>query len=99
MRDPPSDCANDSEDNDQSPSGINTISRHYSQHNLYYPVHVGSGPPTWQEELHKLNIKAFEAASGPTVDIPDSPEDVFQLFFDESLQSKESNKYARQVMG
>ena len=36
------------------------------------------------------------------MDIPDSPEDVFQLFSDESLQSdivKESNKYARQVMG
>ena len=36
------------------------------------------------------------------MDIPDAPEDVFQLFFDESLQSdivQESNKYARQVMG
>ena len=36
------------------------------------------------------------------MDIPDAPEDVFQLFFDESLQAEivqESNKYARQVMG
>ena len=36
------------------------------------------------------------------MDIPDALEDVFQLFFDESLQAEivqESNKYARQVMG
>ena len=36
------------------------------------------------------------------MDIPDTPEDVFQLFLDESLQSdivQESNNYARQVMG
>ena len=35
------------------------------------------------------------------MDIPDAPEDVFQLFFDERLQAEivqESNKYARQVM-
>ena len=39
---------------------------------------------------------------GPTVDVPDTPSDVFQLFFNEDLQEQivdESNRYAKQVTG
>ena len=49
-----------------------------------------------------MDIPPFTADTGPTVDIPDTPSDVFQLFFDRDLQEeivRESNKYARHVMG
>ncbi len=52
--------------------------------------------------MHQLTVKPFESATGPTVQISDKPEDIFQLFFDQSLQEKsvhESNKYAKLVMG
>ena len=52
--------------------------------------------------MHTLTIKSFESAVGPTVDISERPEEVFQLFFNNGLQVHivcESNNYARHVMG
>ena len=49
-------------------------------------------PQSWSEQL----------APAPTVAIPDSPLEVFELFFSADLQEKiadESNRYAKQVMG
>ena len=49
-----------------------------------------------------MSLLNFTSPTGPTVDIPDTPSEVFQLFFDKTLQKdmvEESNKYARQVMG
>ena len=47
-------------------------------------------------------IKQFISTTGPTVDIPPSPLEVFELFFSDDLLDmivEESNRYAAQVMG
>ena len=47
-------------------------------------------------------IKQFTSRTGPTVDIPESPLEVFELFFSDDLLDnivEESNRYAAQVMG
>ena len=47
-------------------------------------------------------IKQFISTTGPTVDIPQSPLEVFELFFSDDLLDiivEESNRYASQVMG
>ncbi len=52
--------------------------------------------------MEPLHIKPFQSAVGPTIEIPDRPEDVFQLFFDQILQAdivKQSNKYAGDAIG
>ena len=49
-----------------------------------------------------MTINPFTSHVGPTVPIPDTPLEVFELFFTSDLQERivvESNRYARQVMG
>ena len=49
-----------------------------------------------------MTIQPFTSHVGPTVPIPDSPLELFELFFTADLQEKivdETNRYARQVMG
>ena len=49
-----------------------------------------------------MTIRKFTSHVGPTISIPDTPLDVFELFFSLSLQEMivhESNRYAKQAMG
>lgn len=49
-----------------------------------------------------MTIKQFTSSTGPTVDIPESPLDIFELFFSDDIITKmveETNRYAEQVMG
>ena len=57
---------------------------------------------TWSEQLTPVTIKDFTSHVGPTISIPDTPLDVFELFFTQSLKEMilhESNRYAKQAMG
>ena len=67
--------------------------------NLPNHINIGPLPPAWTDQLHPHTITS---RVGPTTDIPESPIDVFELFFSEDLQEaivKESNRYAKEVMG
>lgn len=59
-------------------------------------------PDTWTDNLTPVTIKDFNSSPGPTLPIPNTPLEVFELFFSQDLQEKiveESNRYAQQVMG
>ena len=59
-------------------------------------------PSSWTDQLQSVNIDDFTSIVGPTTDISESPIDVFELFFSDDLQIeivRESNRYAKQVMG
>ena len=59
-------------------------------------------PTSWSSSLKQVNIREFTSPVGPTVDIPASPLEAFELFFTTDLLQRiveESNRYARQVMG
>ena len=58
--------------------------------------------PKWSENLTAVTVNDFTSQSGPTVPISDCPLEVFKLFFNKDLQEKivkETNRYAREVMG
>ena len=58
--------------------------------------------PAWTEQLTPVTIEEFTSRTGPTVNIPESPLEVFELFFSDDLLDiivEESNRYAGQVMG
>ena len=58
--------------------------------------------PVWTNTLNPVTIQPFTSPVGPTVPIPESPVDVFDLFFTDDILQKtveESNRYAQQVMG
>ena len=44
-----------------------------------------SVPPMWTQSLQPVNIYPFQSQTGPTVPIPESPLEVFQLLFTTSL--------------
>ena len=49
-----------------------------------------------------MTIKQFTSSTGPTVDVPESPLDLFELFFSDDIMTEiveETNRYAEQVMG
>ena len=49
-----------------------------------------------------MTNKDFTSHVGPTISIPDTPLDIFELFFSQSLKEMilhESNRYAKQAMG
>ena len=65
-------------------------------------VVIGTSPNSWTDQLQSVTINAFTSTVGPTTDIPESPIDVFELFFSEDLQEeivRENYRYAKQVMG
>ena len=54
-----------------------------------------SVPPMWTRSLQPVNIYPFQSQTGPTVPIPESPLEVFQLLFTTSLMQMivdESNR-------
>lgn len=58
----------------------------------------------WSDQLKTLPIYPFNPPNpvGPTITIPDTPLDIFHLFFDENLVDgivQQSNQYALEVMG
>ena len=59
-------------------------------------------PNEWTQNLTQLHISPFSSSAGPTVDIPDDPLSVFNIFFTpEILQgiTAETNRYARHALG
>ena len=61
-----------------------------------------SQPATWTSTLKPVQIKPFNSPVGPTRAIPETPKEIFELFFTDDLMQQmvlESNRYAEQVMG
>ena len=57
---------------------------------------------TWSSNLQPVSIKPFVSSVGPTVTIPNSPLEVFELFFTTPFIDnivEQSNLYAKEVMG
>ena len=74
-------------------------------HNLSSAFHIAEVTPlptSRTEWLTPTIIKQFTSTTGPTVDVPESPLEVFELFFSDDLLDiivEETNRYAAQVMG
>ena len=67
--------------------------------NISYQICTGV---VWTDQLQPVTIKEFTSSIGPTVEISESPIDIFELFFTKSLREEivqESNRYGKQVMG
>ena len=65
-------------------------------------TYIGSHPLSWTDQLKEVTVNPFDQNMGPTVDVPNTPSDMFQVFFNEDLQEQivvESNRYTKQVMG
>ena len=61
-----------------------------------------SPPPQWSSILSSISISDFTLPVGPTVAVPESPSEVFELMFTPSLMdtiAKQTNLYAKEVMG
>lgn len=58
---------------------------------------------SWSSQLERIDIQPLSSPVGPTVDaIPESPLEIFELFFSSDLLDlivEESNRYAREAMG
>ena len=67
------------------------------------PSPVPPAPPAaWTSTIAPVEIKQFNSPVGPTTHIPESPKEVFELFFSDDLMQLmvlESNRYAEEVMG
>ena len=67
------------------------------------PPFPPSTPPTqWSSVLSSVSINNFTSPVGPTVAVPESPSEVFELMFTPSLTDtivEQTNLYAKQVMG
>ena len=56
-----------------------------------------NAPPKWSSTLKPVTISPFVSSVGPTVTIPDSPREVFELFFTPDLLQTimdENNRYS-----
>ena len=61
-----------------------------------------SPPATWMSTLKPVEVKPFTSPVGPAIAIPESPREVFEMFFSDDLMKlmvTESNRYAEAVMG
>ena len=57
---------------------------------------------SWSSTLTSIRRRPFTSAIGPTVPIPQSPSEIFELFFTPAIMQdivNESNRYAKQMMG
>ena len=69
------------------------------------PSHTGpstASARSWNSTLEPVDVRPFVEEVGPTVEIPQTPANVFQLYFTEELCSyivQQTNLYAEQVMG
>ena len=56
----------------------------------------------WSTKLEPHTILPFTSSVGPTIPIPESPLDVFKLFFTSTIMEEivdQTNRYAEEVMG
>ena len=65
---------------------------------------MSSSPPpaTWTSNLKPAQVKSFTLPVGLATVIPESPREVFEMFFTDDLMKlmvTESNRYAEEVMG
>ena len=61
-----------------------------------------SEPAVWTTTLKPVEVKSFNSPVCPTTAIPETPRDVFEIFFTDELMMlmvTESNRYAEDVMG
>ena len=66
------------------------------------PSSRSDSPPCWSSTLTPVTVPPFSSPVGPTVDIPESPIDTFDLMFTPDLVDDmvvQSNLYAKEVMG
>ena len=59
-------------------------------------------PATWTATLNPVQVKPFTSPVGPATAIPESPREVFEMFFSDDLMTlmvTESNRYAEEVIG
>ena len=59
-------------------------------------------PIEWSEDLTPVHIPPFQSPFGPTLQIPDTPVSIFEMFFTSDILEvivTQSNKYAHQVLG
>ena len=59
-------------------------------------------PTDWSSNLTSFTIRDFNSSVGPTVPVPETASEVFDLMFTPSLMDtivEQSNLYAQQVMG
>ena len=66
------------------------------------PSSCSDSTPCWSSTLTPVTIPPFSSPVGPTVDIPESPIDTFDLMFTPHLVDDmvvQSNLYAKEVMG
>ena len=59
-------------------------------------------PAQWTSTLKPVEVKPFTSPVGPATAIPESPREVFEMFFSDDLMQlmvTESNRYAEEVMG
>ena len=67
-------------------------------------IHLSDEPisSNWSTNLKNFQQEPFSSHVGPTASIPESPSEIFSLFFTPTIMSnivEESNKYAKQMMG
>ena len=63
---------------------------------------ISGSLPSWSSNLTPITIPLFSSPVGPTVDIPESPIDTFDLMFMPDLLDdmvQQTNLYAKEVMG
>ena len=66
------------------------------------PSSSPSQPAVWTTTLKPVEVKSFNSPVGPTTAIPETPREVFEIFFTDELMTlmvTESNRYAEDVMG
>ena len=98
-----SDCDLDEEEDDD----VSDVEGSYSSSLPHQPspqrqTSAQALPPDWSSKLTPLTIGDFTSTVGPTVPVPETASEVFDLMFTPSFLDtivKQSNLYAEQVMG
>lgn len=83
----------DDESDDEQPA---------TPHSPTQPQSATPPPCSWSSTLTPLTIDDFTSPAGPTLTVPESPSDVFQLMFTPTFINsivEQSNLYAKEVMG
>ena len=98
---------NENDDNDNNTNLLTSIQPQQGSSGASLPssscsASPPSTPPTqWSSVLSSVSISDFTSPVGPTVAVPESPSEVFELMFTPSLTDtivEQTNLYAKQVM-
>ena len=61
------------------------------------PMVPSSIQTPWSTSVSSIPLEEFSSEVGPTVEIPDSPLGIFELFYTLQIIVRESNRYAKEV--